>query len=105
MKQMAITLIDDAIHAGARQAKACAVLGLSARTLRRWRATDCLIDRRKGAQRAPCPHALSACEKEAILTACNSPEHQSLPPLSARRVCVIACARMNWCCTRITARP
>ena len=50
---MAITLIAEAVHAGARQSKACAVLGLTCRTLRRWRAADSLIDRRKGASRKP----------------------------------------------------
>jgi len=77
---MAITLIAEAVHAGARQSKACAVLGLTCRTLRRWRAADSLIDRRKGASRKPCRHALTAGEKEDILAACNSPEYQSLPP-------------------------
>src|SRR5690606_29333023 len=72
--------IAEAVHAGARQSEACAVLGLTCRTLRRWRAADSLIDRRKGASRKPCRHALTAGEKEDILAACNSPEYQSLPP-------------------------
>src|SRR5690606_5612678 len=80
MKQMAITLIDEATAAGARQSKACAVLGLTCRTLRRWRAADSLVDRRKGAPRKPCRHALTADDKKDILAACNSPEYQSLPP-------------------------
>lgn len=80
MKQMAITLVDEAVDAGARQSKACSVLGLTCRTLRRWRAADSLHDRRKGAARQPCRHALSALEKEAILAACNSGQNQSLPP-------------------------
>lgn len=80
MKQMAITLIDEAVNAGARQSKACAVLGLTCRTLRRWRAADSLLDRRKGAPRKPCRHALTADDKKDILAACNSPEYQSLPP-------------------------
>src|SRR5690606_25703303 len=80
MKQMAITLIAEAVHAGARQSKACAVLGLTCRTLRRWRAADSLIDRRKGASRKRCRHALTAGEKEDSPAACNSPEYQGLPP-------------------------
>jgi putative transposase len=35
-RQTAITLIDEAVIAGARRAKACAELEISARTLRRW---------------------------------------------------------------------
>src|SRR5690606_30225198 len=80
MKQMAITLIDEAVNAGARQSKACAVLGLTCRTLGRWRAADSLVDRRKGAPRKPCRHALTADDKTDILAACNSPEYQSLAP-------------------------
>lgn len=76
---MAITLIDEAVTAGARQHKACAVLGITCRTLSRWRAAGALTDRRKGA-RKHCPHALSDVDREAIVAACNQPEHQSLPP-------------------------
>ncbi|MEJ1731222.1 helix-turn-helix domain-containing protein, partial [Escherichia coli] len=39
-----------------------------------------LRDQRKGAPRKPCPHALTLQEKEAIVAACNSRDHQSLPP-------------------------
>jgi len=41
---MAITLIDDAVIAGARCVKACEIIGLSERTLRRWRSNLSLID-------------------------------------------------------------
>lgn len=76
---MAIRLIDEAVAAGARQHKACGVLGIDCRTLRRWRGADALDDRRKGATKQ-CPHALSALDKERILDTCNQPEYQSLPP-------------------------
>lgn len=79
MKQMAMTLIDEAVRAGARRHKACEVLGISCRTLRRWRAADSLVDRRKGAQRL-FPNALSEAEKAEIVAVCNRPEYQSLPP-------------------------
>jgi hypothetical protein len=42
MKQMAIVLIDEAAAAGARQHKACEVLGIAGRTLRRAGATAVL---------------------------------------------------------------
>ncbi|SDS44431.1 Homeodomain-like domain-containing protein [Halopseudomonas litoralis] len=80
MKQVAITLIDEAVEAGARKHTACAVLGLTDRTLRRWQRSETLIDQRKGAVRKASAHALTAQEKEQILAVCNSPEHQSLPP-------------------------
>lgn len=79
MKQMAITLIDEAVSAGARRHKSCEVLGISCRTLRRWRTAPRLADARKGAHRL-CPHALSEEEKMQILEVCNTPEYQSLPP-------------------------
>lgn len=77
---MAITLIDEAVECGARQSKACEVLGLTCRTLRRWRSAESLEDGRKGAQRQPCQYALTANEKQDILAVCNSSEYQSLPP-------------------------
>lgn len=76
---MAITLIDEAVVAGARRPKACDVLGITYRTLRRWRGAPCLTDGRKGAHRE-CPHALSQEEKQTIVDVCNQPEYQSLPP-------------------------
>lgn len=36
-RQMAIQLIDEAVSAGARQFKACDILGISSRTLQRWK--------------------------------------------------------------------
>ena len=79
MKQMAITLIDEAVAAGARLHKACAVLGISSRTHRRWKAAEHLQDARQGAAKH-CPHALSDAERQTIIAACNAPEHQNLPP-------------------------
>ena len=76
---MAMKLIDEAVAADARQHKACEVLGVTCRTLRRWRASQSLADGRKGALRT-CPHALSEEEKEQIVSVCNSTEYKSLPP-------------------------
>lgn len=80
MKQMAITLIHEAVDAGARRHKACAVLGISCRTLRRWHAAQDLADQRQRPTQRDYAHALTPEEKAQILTVCNSPEHQSLPP-------------------------
>lgn len=76
---MAIELIDEAAASGARRHKACAVLGISCRTLRRWRKADSLMDGRKHAVRA-CAHALTTDEKEKIVELCNSEAFRSLPP-------------------------
>lgn len=78
VKQRAIQWIDGAVQAGARYREACAVLGISHRTLRRWRRLASLTDRRKGAQK-DCPQALSEAEKQAILDTCNQPAYANLP--------------------------
>jgi len=79
---MAIELISDAVEAGARKSKACAVLGISCRTLRRWSEDGSdLTDRRgQAARQRKHPQALTAEEKRAIVQVCNTPEYQSLPP-------------------------
>lgn len=84
-RQMAIELIGQACAAGARQARACAVLEIDVRTLRRWRQQQCkercLVDRRRetAADRVPA-NKLSPEERERILAVCNAPAYQSLPP-------------------------
>lgn len=78
-KQMAIALVDEALAAGVHLHNACDVLGISIRTLRRWRKRTSLADARKGATKH-CPHALSHQDRQGIIAVCNTPEHQSLPP-------------------------
>ena len=84
-RQMAIELIDEACAAGARQARACAVLEIDVRTLRRWqqqqRDEQRLVDRRRetAADRVPA-NKLSPEERARILKVCNAPAYQSLPP-------------------------
>ena len=75
---MAISLIDEAIAQGARQAPACDVLGLSVRTLQRWKISG-FDDERKTVDRTP-TNKLSEDEREQILETCNSEEYRSLPP-------------------------
>lgn len=77
---MAITLIDEAVTAGARRHKACEVVGITCRTLRRWRNVDTLVDQRQQPTARDCPHALTAVEKARILAVCNSAAYESLPP-------------------------
>ena len=77
---MAITLIDDAVIAGARCVKACEIIGLSERTLRRWRSNLSLIDKRQTPAPRTYEHALTEEEKVLILTISNSDQFKSLPP-------------------------
>ena len=84
-RHIAINLIDEAVTAGARYVKACAVLEVDVRTLQRWKKAlaeqRSLEDKRKAAavERTPA-NKLSKEEREAILTVCNQQEYQSLPP-------------------------
>jgi len=80
-RQHAVELIDEARAAGARLAPACRVLGLTARTYQRWtRNDDVGADRRPQACRPPPAHALSAEQRQEVLTVCNQPEYAALPP-------------------------
>ena len=80
---MAIELIVEANAAGARLVRACCELGISLRTLKRWRRAFASDgdgeDRRKGSPRLV-SHRLSEEERQRILLTCNQPEYASLPP-------------------------
>jgi transposase len=80
---MAIELIVAANAAGARLVSACCELGISLRTVKRWRrafggdGND--ADRRKGSSRLV-SHRPSEEERQRILLTCNQLEYASLPP-------------------------
>ncbi|WP_052469829.1 IS3 family transposase [Thiolapillus brandeum] len=82
---MAMKVIEEAMIAGARQVQACQLMGIDARTLRRWQkqllASQEVQDQRKtaAADRVPA-NKLSETEKERIIEVCNLPEYKSLPP-------------------------
>ena len=73
-----IELVEEAVASGARQAKACEVLGISERTLQRWR-KEGLEDQRRGPDGEPA-NKLSAEEREIILQTVNAPEYRDLSP-------------------------
>ncbi len=79
-RHIAINLIDEAVTAGARYVKACAVLEVDVRTLQRWKKAladqRSLEDRRKAAaaERTPA-NKLSDEERDAILMVCNQVEY------------------------------
>lgn len=80
-RQTAGVLINEAVTAGARRAKACAALEISDRTLRRWTKDDQIhADRRPLVPRPEPANKLSAAECAAVLEVCNSKEFASLPP-------------------------
>lgn len=75
-------LIDEATAAGARPTAACAALGLSLRTLQRWRdpAGGVREDRRPCADRPAPPNRLTEAERDRIVDTCNATPFASLPP-------------------------
>jgi len=67
------------VQAGARRRAACKLLGLSARTLERWRAQQVGEDRRHGPKTAP-RNKLSELERKRVLDVLDSPEFRDLSP-------------------------
>jgi transposase InsO family protein len=76
---MILGLLDEAVGAGARQSRACAILGLPARTVQRWRCAGIGEDRRTGPRRPP-RNKLGAREERAILDVVTAPEYRDLSP-------------------------
>ena len=80
-REAAVSLINEAVAAGARQFKACDVLQISERTLRRWKKGGVVqSDRRPYVQRPEPPNKLSEAERKAVLDVCNSKDFSALPP-------------------------
>ena len=81
-----LQLIGQACSAGARLHKACAIIGLAARTVQRWvdagKTAPYVGDRRTPEQRIHnCPpNKLSDAERQAALGALNSQAYKDLPP-------------------------
>jgi putative transposase len=80
-RKKAMELIEIAVRSGARQERACKELGISLRTLQRWRdETTPLEDQRPFAKRPEPVNKLSEAERAEIIKICNQSEFQSLPP-------------------------
>jgi putative transposase len=89
-RQILVRDIEQACAQGARLAPACALAGINARTLRRWKAGDGLAqgDRRPDAERPMAAHALTEVEQARIIEVANEPRFADTPP--ARIVPVLA---------------
>ncbi|MEX3557104.1 MAG: IS3 family transposase [Burkholderia sp.] len=73
-----MTMVQEAVAAGARVSEACRCVGLSERTLQRWgKGAD---DRRSTAVRPTPKNKLSAEEEQQVLAICHEPRFASLPP-------------------------
>ena len=80
-REKAILLVQDAGKSGARQRKACQILGISERTLQRWQmqTPSAKEDQRRHTQREPA-NKLSTEEKQEIINICNSKSYKSISP-------------------------
>lgn len=76
---MILGLIDETVGAGARQERACEILGLDARTLQRWRGLGIGQDRRAGPNTVP-GNKLTAPERGRVVEILNSARFRDLPP-------------------------
>ena len=74
-----MTLVSEAITAGAWQARACAAICLSQRTLQRWQRDQSRGDQRPVRLQAP-KNKLDPLERERLLAVANSAEFGHLPP-------------------------
>lgn len=78
-REQIISLVNEAQAVGARQSKACEVIGISAKTLQRWMSPDNDQDSRPGAERRP-KNKLSEIERQHIIRTCNKPGFADLSP-------------------------
>jgi len=78
-RRQIITLINKARESGARQSKACEVIGISAKTFQRWSRPDNVQDGRLEAKHSPA-NKLTELERQRLLKVANEPEHADLPP-------------------------
>ena len=80
-RDQVMTLVAEAVTAGAGQGQACKAISLSERTLQRWQhdKAEGACDRRPARVQMP-KNRLSELERERVLTIANSPEFGHLPP-------------------------
>lgn len=74
-----VTMITQAVLSGARQSRACMIVGLSLRTVQRWKLAGSAEDGRTTRVQEP-SHELTAAEREHILVVVKSAEFGQLPP-------------------------
>lgn len=79
VRQAVLGLVEEATVAGARQQDACRVLGISTRTIQRWRKAACAQDRRKGRASVP-RNVLTAAERAQVLDILCSEEYVHSAP-------------------------
>jgi len=78
-REAIISGVVQAMQAGARQSAACEIIGVSAKTLQRWKQPDNAQDGRVNAQHEPSTK-LTQREREEIITVANEPAYAALSP-------------------------
>jgi len=78
-REEVMQLIEEARAAGARQSKACELIGISAKTLQRWQQSTNQDDGRLQARHEP-SNKLTVFERKQIIAVANEPEYAHLPP-------------------------
>jgi transposase InsO family protein len=73
-----LELVREAVAAGARREAACEIIGLSARTVERWRSGN-VEDRRHGPKTPPA-NKLTTGERQSVLEVVNEPRFRDLSP-------------------------
>ena len=76
---MILGLVDEAVEAGARRELACQQVGLTERTMQRWRRAGVGDDGRVGPRTRPA-NAFTLAERAKLLEVVNSPTYRDLPP-------------------------
>ena len=79
-RQQVIVLLNESVAAGARQAKACEILGLSERTIQRWQTGATVRCDQRPIRNYQPPHKLTDIERPEVLAIANSDEFGHLPP-------------------------
>ncbi len=73
-------LIDEAVQNGARQKRACELVGISARTYQRWNQGEELSEDQRINNDAPVHNKLSEAVRQEILNVINQPKYSALTP-------------------------
>jgi len=79
MREDVVSLVNEAIAAGARQSAACEIVGISAKTFQRWSQPNNVSDGRLDATHAPV-HKLTTLERQRIIKLANEPAYANLAP-------------------------
>jgi putative transposase len=79
-RQQSVSWIEEAVLSGARRAKACALLGITLRSLQRWRQSGEIVEDGRRTRDFTPSNKLSEQERQVVLSVANSAEFAALAP-------------------------